>query len=142
MPSTDLPMPAVSEARRINPTTWSATFGYDQGQLRTGVTSILTIAGQGPIGAAGELLHHDDPAAQLALALANLERVLTAAGWELTDLAQLRIYVTDMSAALDVYDIVVEHLGAAGATPPTTLVEVSRLAIPGMTVEIDAIAIR
>ena len=140
--STSPPSSGPAVLRRINPTTWSAPFGYDQGQLRTGASAILTIAGQGSVDAAGRLLHHGDPAAQLALTLANVEGVLSAAGMAFADLAQVRVYVTDMAAALDVYDLVVEHLRAAGATPPTTLVEVSRLAIPGMTVEIDAIAIR
>lgn len=134
--------PPAAAMHHVNPTTWSQAFGYDQGQLRTGVSAILTIAGQGPVDESGRLLHDGDPAAQVALALANVERVLTAAGMELADLAQMRLYVTDIGAALGVHDTVVERLAAAGARPPMTLVEVSRLALPGMTVEIDGIAIR
>lgn len=132
----------ASSPVRINPTTWSAPLGFDQGQVRTHPTAVLTIAGQAPVDADGRLLHEGDVAAQLALALANLASVVEQAGMALTDLAQLRIFVTDMEAALAVYDTVVEHLTGEGATPPATLVEVSRLALPGMAVEIDALAIR
>jgi enamine deaminase RidA (YjgF/YER057c/UK114 family) len=142
------PLPTTAAAtgraglRRINPVSWSAPLGFDQGQLHTGVASVLTIAGQGPVDAGGHLLHADDVPAQLALALANVEAVLAEAGLTPADLAQLRVYVTDMAAVLDAYDALVEYLQAAGATPPVTLVEVSRLALPGMVVEIDGLAIR
>ena len=57
------------------------------------------------------------------------------------DIAQLRVYTTDMDAALAVWDTLAERLAEMGARPPATLVEVSRLAVPGMTVAIEAIAI-
>jgi enamine deaminase RidA (YjgF/YER057c/UK114 family) len=41
---------------------------------------------------------------------------------------------------LAVYDALVERLAEFGATPPTTLVGVARLALPGMVVEIEATA--
>ena len=81
-------------------------------------------------------------AAQLALALANVARVLTDAGMEWADVAQLRVHTTDLDALLEVYDTLVDHLGTVGARPPTTLVEVSRLPVPGMTVCIDGLALR
>ena len=60
---------------------------------------------------------------------------LIADGW-----LRMVIYVTDMEAELGGYHAIVERLDAAGASPPATLVEVSRLAIPGMTVEIEITA--
>ena len=36
---------------------------------------------------------------------------------------------------------VAEHLTSVGATPPATLVEVTRLAVTGMVVEIDGLAL-
>jgi enamine deaminase RidA (YjgF/YER057c/UK114 family) len=131
-----------ADVRRINPTTWSLALGYDQGQLRSAPQAILTIAGQGPTDERGRLLHEGDVAAQLALAMANVEAVLDEAGMALADLASLRVHVTDIAAALAVHDTVVEHLSSHGATPPTTVVEVNRLAVPGMAVQIDGLAIR
>ncbi len=134
-------IPTTTTTQRVNPVRWAEPLGYDQGQLRTGFTSILTIAGQGPIDADGGLLHEGDVAAQLALTLANVAAVLAEAGMTMTDVAMLRIHTTDIGATLAVWDTVVEHLGSLGATPPSTLVEVTRLAVPGMVVEIDGLAI-
>lgn len=126
----------------LNPTTWNAGFRFDQAQLRPAPVQLLTVAGQGSITVDGELLHAEDTTAQLALAMANVESLLAAGGMDLRDVTRLVVYVTDMDAALAGYGAITERLDAVGATPPATLVEVRRLAIPGMTVEIDATAAR
>lgn len=125
-----------------DPTLWSRAPGHDQGQLHTTPAAILTVAGQGSLDERGQMLHDGDPAAQLALALANVIAVVERAGMTLRDIAQLRVYTTDIDTTLAVYDTITERLAEAGAYPPATLVEVSRLARPGMTVEIEALAIR
>ena len=130
----------LSAPIRINPTTWNLGFHYDQAQLRPAPTQLLTVAGQGPIDADGQFLHEGDVAAQMALAVANVEDLLARGGMDLRDVLRLTVYVTDMDAALAAYGALVERLAAVGATPPATLVEVRRLAIPGMAVEIDATA--
>lgn len=124
---------------RLNPAVRCS--GHDQGQLRTDVAAILTIGGQGPVDAQGRLLHEGDMAAQLALALANLTEVVRAAGMALTDLAHLRIHTTDILSLLDVYFVVSERLAEQGATPPVSIVEVSRLALPGMDLEMEGLAV-
>jgi enamine deaminase RidA (YjgF/YER057c/UK114 family) len=129
----------------VNPSAWSAwttELGYDQGQLRAAPRAVLTVAAQGPLDSLGRLVHEDDPAAQLALALANVEAVLAAAGMGPADLAQLRVYTTDMDATLGVWDTLTERFGEVGASPPTTLVGVCELPVPGMTVSLEAVAIR
>ncbi len=135
MTNTDLSGPV-----RINPTTWNLGFHYDQAQLRPTPMQLLTVAGQGSIDAEGQFLHEGDVAAQMALAVANVEGLLASGGMDLRDVLRLTIYVTDIDAALGAYGSLVERLAALGATPPATLVEVCRLAIPGMAVEIDATA--
>lgn len=126
--------------RSVNPTTWSQSYGYDQGQVRT-ARRILTVAGQGPLDAQGRLLHEGDLAAQMALALHNVVEVVEAAGLRVQDIAQLRIFVLDVEAALANYSAITEFLADHDARPPATVVEVSRLAVPGMGVEIEALAI-
>ena len=130
----------VGAPLRINPTTWNLGFHYDQAQLRPAPTQLLTVAGQGSIDADGRFLHEGDVAAQLALAVANVEDLLARGGMDLRDVLRLTVHVTDMDAALAAYGSLVERLAAHGASPPATLVEVRRLAIPGMAVEIDATA--
>ncbi len=129
-----------AQVERINPTTWNAAFGFDQGQLRPAPARLLTLAGQGPVDDDGALLHEGDVAAQLALAVSNVEAVLAAGGMDLADVLRLTVYATDVDAVLAAYDVLGERLAAAGATPPMTLLGVSRLAIPGMAVELEVTA--
>jgi enamine deaminase RidA (YjgF/YER057c/UK114 family) len=140
MTTTEIPTPTAA-VQRVNPVRWAEPLGFDQGQLRTGFTSILTIAGQGPVDADGVLLHEGDVAAQLALTLANVAGVVAEAGMTMADVAMLRTYTTDIDATLAVWDTVTEHLGSLGVTPPAVLVQVGRLSRPGMVVEIDGLAI-
>jgi enamine deaminase RidA (YjgF/YER057c/UK114 family) len=86
-------------------------------------------------------VHEGDVAAQLALCLVNLERVLVSAGMTVLDVAQLRVYTTDLDQLRDVYDTLVEHLAETGAHPPTTVVEVTRLPLPGLVVTLEALAV-
>lgn len=127
--------------RSLNPSSWSRRDGHDQGQLRGPVASILTIGGQRSVDGEGRLLHEGDTAAQLVLALSNLTDVVHAAGMTFRDVASLRIHTTDLSAFQDVQFVVEEHCVAEEASPPLTVVEVGALALPGLEIEIDGIAI-
>jgi enamine deaminase RidA (YjgF/YER057c/UK114 family) len=128
--------------RPVNPSAWSHRLGFDQGLLTAAPSSLLTIAAQGPLDGRGRLLHDGDPTAQLALTLANIAEVLDLAGMTWSDVVQLRVYTTDLASLMDAYDTLVDHLGEAGTRPPSTIVEVSRLLVPGMTVTIDGLAAR
>ena len=133
-------MTNTSAVQRINPSSWSSAFRYDQAQLRPFPTQLLTLAGQGSITAEGIPVHDGDMAAQIAQAMDNVQELLGLAGMDLRDVLQLTIHVTDMDAALASYGEIVGRLDSDGATPPATLVEVSRLAVPTMLVEITATA--
>ncbi len=124
----------------VNPWPWSLPLGYNQAEVTSGATRHLTIAGQTATDATGAPQHPGDMRAQMALALDNLETVLAAAGMTLSDLTALRIYATDVDAALAAFDILGARLGAAGAAPPMTLLGVTRLAIPPLMIEIEASA--
>lgn len=126
--------------QRINPTSWSEAFGFDQAQSRPAPSRLLTVSGQGPVDETGALLHEGDAAAQVALAMTNLETVLSAGGMTFADVLRMTVYAVDVDAVLAAYGVIGERLGRAGATPPMTLVGVARLAIPGMLVEIEVSA--
>ena len=132
----------ITPTVRINPTTWSSAFGFDQGQLRPLPVHWLTVAGQGPVDDTGALLHEGDVCAQLSLTMRNVEAVLSAAGMGYPDVIRMTVYTTDVDATLASYTAITERLEPAGATPPMTLVGVSRLAQPGMAVEIEVTAAR
>lgn len=130
----------TSQTVRINPTTWNEPYGFDQAQLRPAPQQILTLAGQGPVDNEGALMHEGDVAAQVALAMANVEIVLGAGGMDLGDVLSMTVYAVDVDAVVAAYGAIGRRLAAYAATPPSTLVGVSRLSIPGMAVEITVTA--
>jgi enamine deaminase RidA (YjgF/YER057c/UK114 family) len=126
----------------LNPNPWAQAIGYDHAQLRPYPRQVLTVSAQASTGPDGALLHEGDVTAQLALAVANLEEILAAAGMTLADVAKLTVYATDVAAVHGAHAALFERLAATGATPPVTLVGVTALAVPGMAVALDALAVR
>ena len=86
----------------------------------------------GPLDDRGRLLHEDDAAAQLALAVARLEGGLAAEGRDPAELTGLLVLTTDRADALDVLDELVERLDALGIAPALAVEEVEHLPVPGM----------
>lgn len=108
--------------------------------MTTALPDLLALPSQGPLDSHGRLLHEDDDAAQLALALANLEARLAAVRLRPDDLAELHVQTTDMARFHTVHDVLTERLRATGSAPSVTITEVDRLPVPGMTVTLDATA--
>lgn len=129
------------ERTAINPVTWSLGMGFDQGSVVSGHTRTLYCSGQTAMGDDGTPRHDGDVAAQLALCLDNLEAVLGAAGMSLADLVRLNVYTTDVDGLLPHYGVLASRLGAAGVAPPTTMLGVARLAVPGQVVELEGTAV-
>lgn len=80
-------------------------------------------------------------AAQLALAVDNLEAVLTEAEMSLANLVRLNVYTTDVDALFPHYGVLAGRLGVARVAPTTTMLEVNRLAIPGQLIELEGTAV-
>ena len=91
--------------------------------------------------AEGKPQHEGDMAAQLALSLDNLEAVLGEAGMSLANLVRLNVYTTDVDRLFPHYGVLAARLGAAGVAPATTMLGVTRLAIPDLMVELEATAV-
>lgn len=125
----------------VNPWAWSTGLGYNQGEIVAGATRTLYCAGQTATDAGGKPAHAGDMAGQIALALDNLEAVLAGAGMGLANIAKLTVYATDVDLLFRNYGALMSRLGPAGATPPTTVLGVTRLALPELIVEIEAIAV-
>jgi enamine deaminase RidA (YjgF/YER057c/UK114 family) len=69
----------------------------------------------------------------------NISAMLAAHGGSLTDVVNIRTYLTDMSQLSDYGKVRAERLSS---TPPTiTTVEVSRLWVPGALLEVEVLAI-
>ena len=125
------------ERTAVNPVTWSQEMGFNQGEVISGETRTLYISGQTAMRKDGRPEHDGDIEAQLALAVANLEAVLAAAGMALANLVRLNVYTTDVDALFPHYGVLAGKLGIAGVAPTTTMLGVTRLAIPGQMVELE-----
>ncbi len=124
----------------INPWPWSLQYAYNQAELIQSHTRMLFCAGQTSIDNDGNPQHADDIAAQLTLAIENLESVLTEAGMSLSDVVRLTTYTTDVDALMPHYGLLAERLGANSVAPAATLLGVARLTFPDLLVEIEATA--
>ncbi|MFB6722957.1 RidA family protein [Kribbella sp. NPDC056345] len=129
------------ERTAVNPWTWSQQLGYHQGEVVTGNTRTLYCAGQTAMNADGKPEHDGDMAGQLELSLTNLEAVLAEAGMSLANVIRLNVYTTDVDLLFQHYGVLASRLGAAQVAPPTTMLGVSRLAIPALMVELEATAV-
>ena len=90
----------------------------------------------------GKPQHADDMAAQLALSLDNLEAVVFAeAGMSLANLVRLNVYTTDVDRLFEHYGVLASRLGVVGVAPATTMLGVTRLAIPDLMVELEGTAV-
>ncbi|WP_456789503.1 RidA family protein [Cellulomonas sp. P5_C5] len=129
------------ERTAVNPVEWSLALGFSQGEVVSGHTRTLYCSGQTATGPDGAPQHDGDMAGQLALSVDNLEGVLAAAGMSLADVVRLAVYATDVDQLLAHYGVLASRLGAAGVVPTMTMLEVSRLAVPGQLVELEATAV-
>jgi enamine deaminase RidA (YjgF/YER057c/UK114 family) len=130
------------ETRVINPWTWQDSRGFVQAKEVAGADRTLYCAGQTSVDEDGRPLHKGAMEAQAMQALDNLETVLHAGGYELSDVARLNVYVTDFDAYRQAAPAVGARLARAGARHTSTLIGVARLALPELLVELEATAVR
>jgi enamine deaminase RidA (YjgF/YER057c/UK114 family) len=129
------------ERTAINPVTWSVEMGFNQGELVSGHTRTLYCSGQTAMTEDGKPEHEGDMAGQLALSIANLEAVLAEAGMSLSNLVRLNVFTTDVDLLFQHYGVLAAKLGAARVAPATTMLGVTRLAIPGQMIELEGTAV-
>ena len=104
--------------------------------VRAGDT--LWVSGMLATDAAGNLVGEGDVVAQAEQVFKNIEAVLDAAGATFADVVKVVVYVRNMDDRPAINPIRQKYFGES--RPASTLVEVSRLALPGALVEIDAVA--
>jgi enamine deaminase RidA (YjgF/YER057c/UK114 family) len=130
------------EREIVNPWTWQEQFGFVQANAVTGAERTVYCAGVASVDADGNPVHEGDMAAQVGQSLDNLETVLRESGCGLSDVVRLNYYTTDVDAFFGAMEALSSRLGEAGCRPASTLVQVSRLALPPLVVEIEATAVR
>ncbi|MFG3130811.1 RidA family protein [Streptomyces tendae] len=129
------------ERNAVNPVSWSVEMGFNQGEVVSGHARTLYLSGQTAMSREGRPEHDGDMAAQLALAVDNVEAVLAEADMSLTNLVRLNVYTTDVDLLFQHYGVLAGRLGAAGVAPATTMLGVTRLAVPGQLVELEGTAV-
>lgn len=97
----------------------------------------LYISGIVPSDAAGNVVG-DDVVAQARQVFANMRLVLAAAGAQPADVVKVTIYLLDVDDRPRINPVRQEFFG--DTRPASTLIEVSRLPVPGARLEIDAVA--
>jgi 2-iminobutanoate/2-iminopropanoate deaminase len=103
------------------------------------VGNLLFVSGCVPVDADGRLVGEDDVVEQARQTFANVGAVLDAGGSSFADVAKVTVFLTDVDDRAKINPVRQEVFG--DARPASTLVEVSRLAIPGARIEVEAIAI-
>ena len=98
---------------------------------------LLFISGVAPLDSKGRVVG-DDVAAQARQVFLNMKQILEAAGAGFGDILKVTVYLTDVNDRAKINPVRKEFFGAA--RPASTLIGVSALAIPGMKLEIEAVA--
>jgi len=100
---------------------------------------LLFISGQVAFDGAGRLVGKGDPRAQTAQALENIKAILQANGASMEDVVKVTVFVTDMRYFEEIAEVRMRYFPKNG--PASTLVEVSKLALPDLLIEIEAVAV-
>lgn len=125
---------------QVNPWTWQDMYGFSQAWKVEGAQALIFVSGQASISADGQVVHGDDFERQARLTFENLGAVLKQSGASFDDVVKLGVYLVDMST-LPLFGAVQAEFFQS-KKPAQTVVQVSSLALPGMMVEVEAVAVR
>jgi reactive intermediate/imine deaminase len=100
---------------------------------------LLFVSGLVAVDGAGRLVGGEDVVAQTRQVFENMRAVLAAAGCGFDDVVKVTVFLTDIDDRPLINPVRQEIFGAT--RPASTLVEVSRLAVEGARVEVEAVAV-
>lgn len=105
--------------------------------VRAGNT--IYVSGQGALDEHGVLVGRGDVVAQTRKVLDNMTLALAAAGATLDDVVKVTVYLANVDDRPRVNEVRKEYF--KDNRPASTLIEISRFAIEGMLIEIEAVAV-
>lgn len=111
---------------------------YSHG-VRFKATEFLSIAGQVAVDRQGNFVGKGDMRAQVRQVMENLKTVLAEAGCSFKNIVKTTTFTINVEEYRKASDIYIEYF--QGEPPPSTLVEIKRLAREELMVEIEALAI-
>jgi 2-iminobutanoate/2-iminopropanoate deaminase len=100
---------------------------------------LLFVSGCVPVDGDGRLVDGEDIVAQARQTFDNVGAVLAAGGSSPAHVVKITVFLTDIDDRPKINPIRQEFFGET--RPASTLVEVSRLAIPGAKIEVEAVAL-
>jgi reactive intermediate/imine deaminase len=100
---------------------------------------LLFVSGVVPVDSEGNLVGGEDVVAQARAVFTAMGKVLAAAGASAANVVKVTVFLTDVDDRPKINPVRQEFFGEA--RPASTLVEVSRLALPGAKIEVEAVAV-
>ena len=100
---------------------------------------LLFVSGIVPVDGSGEVVGGGDVVAQAGQVFENMRAVLAAGGAGPGDVVKVTVFLTDVDDRAAINPARQEFFGSA--RPASTLVEISRLAVPGAKIEVEAVAV-
>jgi 2-iminobutanoate/2-iminopropanoate deaminase len=110
----------------IGPYSWATRHGQ-----------LIFLAGTAAIGTDGKLVGGSDIRAQTRATLENLKIAVTAAGGTMADIVKTTVYLADVSDYAGMNDVYRSYFPEG---PPARATLVTGFVVPGLLVEIEAIA--
>jgi 2-iminobutanoate/2-iminopropanoate deaminase len=99
---------------------------------------LLFVSGIVPLDGEGRVVGGDDVVEQARQVFRNMHDVLAAAGATFADVLKVTVFLTDVDDRAKINPVRQEVFG--GTRPASTLVEISRLAVPGARIEVECVA--
>jgi 2-iminobutanoate/2-iminopropanoate deaminase len=127
----------MSERKEIRATGLSEPMSHYTDAVRAG--DLVFVSGVVPVDRDGSLVGGDDVVAQARRVFENMGAVLAAAGCSFADVVKVTVFLTDVDDRASINPVRQEVFGEA--RPASTLVEISRLAVPGAKIEVEAVAL-
>jgi 2-iminobutanoate/2-iminopropanoate deaminase len=97
------------------------------------------VSGQGSLDETGQLVGRGDVTAQTRKTLDNMKLALAASGATFEDVVKVTVYLANVDDRPKVNEVRKEYFREN--KPASTLIQISRFAIEGMLIEIEAIAV-
>ena len=114
--------------------------GYSHAIKVTGLSGMLFLAGQGPVDENLKLVGAGSIEAQTRKTFQNIERLLKEAGASFKDIVKMIVFCSDIDQQQwPIRNVRAEFIDVDNP-PVSTMIEVSKFAIPGMMIEIDVVA--
>jgi reactive intermediate/imine deaminase len=113
--------------KAIGPYSWATRHG-----------NLVFLAGSGALDPAGKLIGEGDIRRQTEVTLENLKTAVTAAGGSLSDIVKTTVYIGDVKDYAGMNEVYRRYFPEG---PPARATLVTGFVVPGLLVEIEAIAV-